>query len=204
MSAPSRRAQMFSRHKKTALDHRRNLAPVSFLVSVFQIVGARRPSRAQHMNRMDRALRILETDLAHPLSALDNLGNRAKIIAGNLLHRVTILRAALQVARLMMQHIERLAILVDNIQNRAHHSDKFATRVASSALSNRRQQLDKLRDHGLRNQRNNLVLAIQVKEDRSSCAPSSERTPLNQSLIKRLPRQTPTSRQKNLPPPRLD
>src|SRR6202158_2567064 len=204
VSAPSRRAQVFRRRKKSALDHRRNLAPVSFLVSILQIVRARRPSRAQHMDRMGGAMRILETNFTHPLSALDNLGNRAKIIARNLLHSVAILRAALQVASLMMQHIKRLAILVDHIQNRAHHFDKLAARVTSRPRPNRRQQLDKLRHHRLRNQRNNLVLAIQVEVDRSRRDPSLERKLLNRSLMKRLPRQHSTSSQKNLSPPRLD
>ncbi len=145
------------------------------------------------MNRMNGAMRILETDLTHLLSALDNLGNRAKIVARNLLHRVTILRAALQVARLMMQHVKRLAIFVDHIQNREHHLDKLAARVAPGARTNRRQQLDKLSDHRLRNKRNNFVLAIQVKVDRSSRKPSLKRKLLNRSLMKRLTRQNPTS-----------
>src|SRR5579863_9303903 len=59
--------------EKSSLDDRRDLAPVSFLVGALQVVRAHRPSRAQHMNRMDRAARVLELNLAQSFSALDNL-----------------------------------------------------------------------------------------------------------------------------------
>src|SRR5271156_6338885 len=103
-----------------------------------------------------------------------------------------------------MQHVEGLAITVDNVENRAHHLDQLAARVADGALANRRQHLDQLGDHRFADQRNNLVLAVEINVNRTGGEASLERQLLDRSLMKRFARQHPASRQKNLAPPRFD
>src|SRR5208282_4966101 len=96
--------------EKSAFDDRRNFAPVSFLVRPLEAVRTHRPALAQHMNRMHCAARILEMNQAKPPSAFQNLRHRTQVVGGNLLHRSPILRSPFKVARLMMHHVERLAI----------------------------------------------------------------------------------------------
>ena len=103
-----------------------------------------------------------------------------------------------------MEHVEGLAITIDNVEDRAHHVDQLAARVADGALANRRQHLDELGDHRLGNQRNNLVLAVEIKINGTRSEPSLERKLLHRRLMKRFPRQHPASSQKNLAPPRFD
>src|SRR6266481_2547830 len=104
----------------------------------------------------------------------------------------------------MMEHVERLAITIDNVENRAHHLDQFAARIANGTLANRRQHLDQLRDHRLANQRNNLVLAVEMKINGTGRDASLKRKLLDGCLMKRLPRKHAARSQKNLSPTRFD
>ncbi len=156
------------------------------------------------MNRMHRAARILEMNHAGTTAALDNLCDRAQVVGADFFHRGAILRTPFEIARLMMQHVEGLAITIDHVEDRAHHFDQLAPRVADVALANRRQHLDQLRDHRLADQRNNLILAVEIKINRTGREPSLERQLLHRRFMKRFPRQHPARRQKNLPPPLFD
>src|SRR5258708_16959150 len=104
----------------------------------------------------------------------------------------------------MRQHVEGLARTIDHVENRANHLDQFTARVADSALANRRHHLDQLRDHRLADQRNNLVLTVEIKVDRTGRDASLERQLLHRRLMKRLPRQHPATSQKNLSSPPSD
>src|ERR1700722_19886859 len=137
-------------------------------------------------------------------AALENLRDRAQVIGANLFHGGAILRASFEIAGLMMEHVEGLAIPIDNVENRAHHVDQLAARVANGALPNRRQHLDQLRDHRLANQRNNLVLTVEIKIDGPRSEPGLERQFLHRRFMKRFPRQHTASRQKNLASSRFD
>ena len=89
--------------------------------------------------------------------------------------------------------------------NKVACTSSLATaRVADGALANLGQHLDQLRDHRFCNQRNNLVLAVEIKINGTGGDAGLERKLLDGRLMKRLTRQHPASSQKNLPPPRLD
>src|SRR5579862_1315767 len=153
---------------------------------------------------MNRAARILEMNHSRATAALEDLSHRAQVVGANLFHRGAILRTSFKIAGLMMEYVEGLAITIDHVENRAHHVDQLAPRIAHSALANRRQHLDQLRDHRLANQRNNFVLAIEIKIDGPRSEPSLERQLFHRRFMKRFTRQHPASRQKNLAPSRLD
>src|SRR5271155_5172696 len=138
------------------------------------------------MNRVHGAARIFEMNDAEASAALDNLGHRAQVVAAYFPHRGAILRAPFEVAGLMMQHVKGFAVTIDNVEDRAHHFDQLAARVADGAIANSREHLDQLRDHRLGNERNNLVLAVEVEVDRPSRQPSLECELFDGSLMKRL------------------
>src|SRR5579862_8800226 len=153
---------------------------------------------------MNRAARILEMNHSRATAALEDLSHRAQVVGANLFHRGAILRTAFEIAGLMMEHVEGLTITIDHVENRAHHVDQLAPRVANGALANRRQHLDQLRDHRLANQRNNFVLAVEIKIDGTRSEPSLERELFYGSLMKGFVRQHAASRQKNLAASRFD
>src|SRR5271163_884084 len=103
-----------------------------------------------------------------------------------------------------MEYVEGLAITVDNVENRAHHLDQLAARVARRALANLRQHLDQLGDHRFADQRNNLVLAVEINVNRPGGEARLECKFFDRSLMKRFARQHAAGRQKNLAPPHLD
>src|SRR6266852_9059196 len=85
--------------EEPALDECRDFAPVSFLVAGGGQSGAR-PSRAEHVDSLERGGDALEANHAHRTAAFKDVGERALVSAGYLVKGGAILRPACEVSEL--------------------------------------------------------------------------------------------------------
>src|SRR5713226_7676136 len=168
--------------EEPALDECRDFAPVSFLVAGGGQSRAR-PSRAEHVDGLERGGDALEANHAYRAAAFEDVGERALVSAGYLVKGGAILRPAREVADFVVEDGERLAITVDDIERRAHDGEEFTARVALALGAERGQRFEQFGNHRFGKQQQDVVLALQVDVDGAGGEAGLERHLLDGSLM---------------------